>query len=195
MRAGVSLFAVAALTAALIATAVDAGDRVPASWTVGATVAGVVVQIIDGDTLRVRDVAGSADVRLHGIDAPESDQRCTTAAGAAFLCGEAAARQLADLLGASPVSCSSSRLHGICLAGVPVRCEVLGVDRRWQRPVARCFQGATDLAREMVRRGYARSSYSHDYDLLAIGARLQSRGLWAGTWEDPASHRRQHGAR
>lgn len=194
MHAGVSVFAFAALSSALIAAA-DAGERAPASWTVGATVAGVVVQIIDGDTVRVRDASGSADVRLHGIDAPETDQKCTTAAGVEFLCGEAAARQIADLLGAAPIPCSSSRLHGFCLAGVPVRCEVLGLDRRWQRPVARCFQGATDLAREMVRRGYARSSYSHDYDLLAIGARLQGRGLWAGTWEDPASHRRRQGAK
>lgn len=195
MRARSSIIALAALSSILPDTAASAVERAPASWTVGATITGTVVQIVDGDTLRVQDASGFADVRLHGIDAPEYDQRCTDAAGADFRCGDAAARQLAELLGTPPSSCASSKMHGFCVSGVPVRCEVLGLDRRWQRPVARCHLGATDLAREMVRRGYARSAYSHDYDLLAIGARLQRRGLWSGAWIDPAAYRRQAAGR
>ena len=45
--------------------------------------AGELVRVIDGDTLKM----GSDRIRLWGIDAPESRQKCRDGNGAAFTCG------------------------------------------------------------------------------------------------------------
>ena len=52
--------------------------------TIGITDRAVV--IVDGDTLRIGDVA----YRLNGIDAPEAGQKCLTERGKRWACGEAA---------------------------------------------------------------------------------------------------------
>ena len=183
------------LTAATLITQApapaQAADRAPPEWKAGATVSGTVIQVIDGDTLRVRSSGGLADVRLHGLDAPEYNQQCTNSTGAPFQCGAEATAQMVGILRATATACASGHMHGTCLAGTgaPITCQVLDLDRKWGRPVARCFFGQTDVARELVSRGYARSAYSHDYDLIAATARFQRRGLWSGTWTDPAAVR------
>ena len=168
-----------------------AADRAPPEWKKGATISGTVVQVIDGDTLRIRSPGGLADARLHGLDAPEFNQTCTRPNGTQFSCGAEATTQMVDILRATTAACPSGHMHGACLtgAGAPIKCEVLDLDRKWGRPVARCFFGPTDVARELISRGYARASYSHDYDLIAASARFQRRGLWSGTWTDPAEFR------
>ena len=57
-------------------------------------------RVIDGDTLEV----GSARVRLYGIDAPESAQRCRSG-GRTWSCGREAARALARRIGSRPIEC------------------------------------------------------------------------------------------
>lgn len=59
---------------------------------------------IDGDTIAI---AGE-HVRLHGIGAPESDQECTDATGAVYLCGERATRALRALIDGQTVSCQQT---------------------------------------------------------------------------------------
>ncbi|MCW2240693.1 thermonuclease family protein [Azospirillum canadense] len=179
------------LTVATVVAPALALDRAPPEWRIGATVTGAVIQVIDGDTLRVRSGGGLADVRLHALDAPEANQTCARPTGVSFQCGAEATAQMVDILHATAAACPSGHMHGTCLAGsgVPISCEVLDLDRRWGRPVARCFLGPTDVARELVVRGYARASYAQDYVLLAAAARFQKRGLWSGTWIDPAAVR------
>lgn len=58
-----------------------------------------VASVIDGDTL---DIHG-ARIRLHGMDAPESAQRCRRANGTSWACGREASFALADLIGRKTV--------------------------------------------------------------------------------------------
>ena len=51
------------------------------------------VRVVDGDTIRL----GAHRIRLHGIDAPESDQACLDPQGASWACGDAATERLSDL--------------------------------------------------------------------------------------------------
>jgi len=97
---------------------------------------------------------GRVEVRLGGLDAPERDQPGGTEATA----------MLAALIGAGPV-----------------RCDVL--DRgRWGRPIVRCTAGALDLARAMVRRGFAavHPDYEQTYARDQAAARRAGAGLWGG---------------
>ncbi len=60
-----------------------------------------VPSVTDGDTLRF----GSQRIRLHGIDAPESKQRCR-AGGKTWACGAAATRALRERIVGRPVECA-----------------------------------------------------------------------------------------
>lgn len=164
--------------------------RAPSDWVPGTTHTITVYQVIDADTLRGRGKTGVADVRLHGVEAPEWNQPCKDANGKQFICGQSATEQMVDILKATAVPCPSARMHGTCVkGGLPVECTVLDLDRRWGRPVAKCVAGRKDVAKELISRGYARAKYAHDYVPLAATARFTKRGLWAGTFPDPAEFR------
>ena len=46
--------------------------------------------VLDGDTFKINNIP----IRLHGIDAPETDQSCQDADGKSYRCGELAKRQM-----------------------------------------------------------------------------------------------------
>ena len=54
-----------------------------------------VASVIDGDTIEIH----GKRIRLNGIDAPESGQRCQNARGTAWRCGQQAALALSDRIG------------------------------------------------------------------------------------------------
>ena len=89
--------------------------------------------MLDGDSLAL---AGE-DIRLFGIDAPESRQVCRDGAGRPYRCGRAAARALAA-----------------ATAGRTVACTRLERDR-YHRQVALCTADGRDLGDTMVRAGHA----------------------------------------
>jgi len=127
------------------------------------------VRAIDGDTL---DLAGQR-IRLHGIDAPEAGQGCTTAAGALWACGAAATAALARLA-VGPVACRQ-------------------VDRdRYGRIVALCRAGGQDLGAALVEGGWAVAyrRYSRRYVGAEGVARRHRRGLWRGAFVVPHDWRR-----
>lgn len=123
--------------------------------------------IVDGDSL---EVSGER-VRLSGIDAPEALQMCTRASGR-WPCGREAERALERLIGGAVVSCDAS-----------------GTDR-FDRRLATCFSGDTNLNLEMVRRGWAvpNSAYFHEADL----AKEQRLGIWQGEFQYPDEWRRDN---
>ncbi|QFU17045.1 thermonuclease family protein [Microvirga thermotolerans] len=122
---------------------------------------------LDGDTIRI----GESRIRLKGIDAPELDQSCMRGE-TPVLCGEKARDTLLGLI-----------------LNQHVECRIAGHDR-YQRQLARCYVKGEDIGARMVAEGCA-VSYG-DYRLLEAKARLQSRGIWATTFERPQEWRRRH---
>lgn len=126
--------------------------------------------VIDGDTI---DVAG-VRVRLEGIDAPETDQRCRDKEGRDYLCGVSSTNGLKALIGGDPVSCRRS-----------------GKDT-YGRTLAVC-SGANgkELNSELVKLGLAVAfrRYSDRYAAVENAARAARDGLWAGSFEHPGCFR------
>lgn len=124
--------------------------------------------VIDGDTLKL----GNERIRLHGIDAPESQQRCTDG----WQAGEEARRALA----------------GLVSAGAP-SCEKVTTDR-YGRTVAVCRVNGKDIDGEMVRRGlaWAYTRYSVRYVPEETLARVERVGVHARTCTLPADWRAQN---
>lgn len=104
---------VASVIAALVFIALSAADVKAGDQQAILTGRAVVV---DGDTLEIQ----GRRIRLHGVDAPESDQTCMTANKGAWRAGQASALALANHLGAAPVLCrptgaqSYNRIIAVC---------------------------------------------------------------------------------
>ena len=121
------------------------------------------------DTLRVSGTA----IRLTGIDAPESEQRCGKGARA-WRCGAAAEAALSRLVSGRSVTCS---LSGSDEAG---------------RALGQCAIGDKDVGAELVRHGhvFAEGSILVRYAGQEREARAAKAGLWAtGDAERPADYR------
>jgi endonuclease YncB( thermonuclease family) len=130
-------------------------------------------RVIDGDSI---EIAG-ARIRLFGIDAPEAGQDCRDAEGRTYSCGRDAANALAALIAGGSVTCTPAEVD------------------RYNRDVAVCTADGTDLSEAMVRAGHALDYARHSggrYAAAERAARDARRGLWAGSFDQPASWRRQH---
>lgn len=127
------------------------------------------LRVIDGDTIDV----GETRIRLHGIDAPERGQPCSTLGDQDWGCGDWVTRQVRDRF-----------------EGQTARCEALDHDSEG-RLIARCNVGGQDIARVLVQEGlaYAYRKYSMDYDLDEKAAFVADRGLHGFTLESPARYR------
>lgn len=127
------------------------------------------IRVIDGDTIDV----GDTRVRLHGIDAPERGQPCTTLTGQNWACGDWVTRQVQDRF-----------------AQAQARCEPVDRDR-YGRLVARCFVQGVDIAEVMVREGwvFAYRKYSMDYDLAEKQAAVADLGIHGFVMQSPARYR------
>lgn len=149
----------AAIAAALVLAALGAQD-LPL---LGAPFVGT-ASVIDGDTI---DLHGQR-IRFFGIDAPESRQTCQRD-GKDYLCGKEASMALADLIGTQTVTCKKKDKDP------------------YQRIVAICWAGETELNRWMVANGYAVAyrHYSARYVPEEADARAAHRGLWSGAFEMP----------
>jgi len=131
-------------------------------------------QVIDSGTIEI----ARRRIRLYGIDAPDPQQRCDGLDGRSWACGLRAAAYLHELVGGRRIACIAH-----------------GRDRDGDT-VATCFDGAADLARAMVRAGYAIALpyVTEDYVADESAARTQAVGMWSGRFETPAGWRRTHGA-
>lgn len=120
--------------------------------------------VIDGDTLEIHGTR----IRLHGIDAPESDQLCSVGRKKSR-CGQKSALALADKIGSRTVSC-----------------DPRDVDR-YNRVVAVCSAGGEDLNAWMVASGWAIAYryYSTDYIQQEEKASASKLGIWQGDFVPP----------
>jgi endonuclease YncB( thermonuclease family) len=127
--------------------------------------------VIDSDTIEIH----GERIRLWGIDAVESGQRCTLD-GKPWRCGRDA----------------SMALDGF-LDGVTVKCEHRDRDR-FGRTVATCEAREIDVRRWMVFQGWALDyeCYSNgEYAGAQAAAKSAKRGLWVGEFEPPWEWRRR----
>lgn len=133
--------------------------------------------VIDGDTIEI----GGERIRLNGVDAPESWQRCTKA-GKEYRCGKEAAVALDEWLAASR----------------PTRCEFVERDR-YKRFVGICFRAdGASVADWLVRNGWALDwpRYSDgEFAEAQEEARGAKRGVWRGAFEQPCEARAKRAKR
>lgn len=127
--------------------------------------------VVDGDGLEIE----GRKIRLFGIDAPETGQHCERDGGLRWPCGQYATVELDRVAG-----------------GRRLRCQVKAVDA-YERPVAICYHGESDIAAEQVRGGWAVAyrRYSERYVDLEDEARRARRGVWQGRFEKPWDWRRR----
>lgn len=155
---------------AVIAHVLQPPPRAPGEPVIGRA------RVVDGDSLEIAGVR----VRLHGIDAPERDQDCRDGYGQTYSCGRAATRALADAIAGRSVTC------------IPVQVD------QYDRDIARCTVDDADLGEIMVRGGHALDYARHSRGRYAAAereARAARRGIWAGTFEAPATWRQLNATR
>jgi endonuclease YncB( thermonuclease family) len=126
--------------------------------------------VTDGDTIEIH----GQDIRLHGIDAPESRQRCYRPDGSLWRCGQKAALALDRRIGNGPVRCTWSEKD------------------RYGRLIGTCYRQGRDLNAWMVANGWAMAyrRYSRDYVPEEQAARRHDRGIWNGEFVPPWDWRR-----
>ena len=132
-----------------------------------------VAKVTDGDTIRI----ANERVRLHGIDAPELQQKCGTEAGELYQCGQTASEKLRETIGNQPVDC-----------------QFLERDR-YNRIIGTCFNATgKNIQSWMVEEGWAVAyrRYSTRYVEEETAAREARRGIWRGSFTMPWIWRRQN---
>lgn len=128
------------------------------------------LHIYDGDTIAIQ----GQRIRLKGMDTPETQQNCSID-DKDYSCGRNATAELRRLIGNQTVTCTAD-----------------GRDQ-YDRILAFCKAGETDLNRAMVEQGWA-VSYGL-YQREEAQARKNKRGLWAGEFERPGKWRRENQSR
>lgn len=125
--------------------------------------------VVDGDTIRI----GETSIRLTGIDAPERDQKCE-GQSSTYSCGREATRALQKLIANKPVTCRGWQTD--------IYDRLLAVCSRSDR-----IKSGKFLNSQMVLNGWAVSApdYRAEEDL----ARSAKRGIWAGSFKNPADWR------
>ncbi|WP_300589040.1 thermonuclease family protein [Marivita sp.] len=128
-----------------------------------------IIRVVDGDTFKI----GGTTVRLHAIDAPETDQMCGDANSPAWACGDWVRSETRALY-----------------EGRSARCTALDTDQ-YGRTVAKCSVDGQDVGERLVREGlaFAYRQYGMDYDLAEKGAAVNGRGLHATGVMSPAAFR------
>jgi endonuclease YncB( thermonuclease family) len=126
--------------------------------------------VVDGDTIEIH----GERVRLYGIDAPESAQRCLSGS-LPYRCGLRAALALSDM---------TSRRH--------IDCECRGRDR-YRRHLAVCRVSGLDLAAWLVREGYAVAMRRYSMRYVLEEEAAARKGLWSGSFEMPWDWRSRQG--
>lgn len=114
--------------------------------------------LIDGDTLEI----DGTRYRINAIDAPEYGQKCPRVGGGTWNCGEASLDALQRLVSGQAVTCAER-------------------DRDdYQRVIATCYAGDTDVGEALVQEGlaWAYVRFSDEYVAQEAAARAGQIGVW-----------------
>lgn len=126
--------------------------------------------VTDGDTIKI---SGKL-IRLEGIDAPETKQRCRDAAAKNYGCGLAATAALKNKIGRNSITCKGTTRD------------------RYGRLLGTCYLDELDLNGWLVQNGYALAyrRYSKRYIAKEKEARETGSGLWSGEFVVPWNWRK-----
>lgn len=140
------------------------------NYSYGKTIIGK-VKIIDGDTIYIKN----NKIRLHGIDAPESNQTCAINFQD-WYCGKQSTDELKKLINKQDV-----------------QCLINDVDI-YNRYVAICFINQTNINQWMVKNGWAIAYryYSIDYVNDEKFARENKLGIWKSEFIEPYLYRKKN---
>ena len=129
-------------------------------------------RVIDGDTIKI----GKSRIRLHGIDAPESKQRCKDKKLNYWLCGQAATKALRKKINNRVVECFSDKKD------------------KYKRHIAICSVDGMSLNQWLVLNGWAIAYryYSTDYILEEKYARDNKLGIWKSEFLKPYQYRKNN---
>ncbi len=121
--------------------------------------------VIDADTLDIH----SQRIRLVGVDAPESKQKCLDPSGVLYRCGAEAANALSDWINRNPVTCVSE-----------------GHDR-YNRTLGKCSVRGDSVQNWLVSTGHAVAyrAYSKEFVPAEDAARTAHTGIWSGEFVMP----------
>ncbi len=131
-----------------------------------------VPHIVNGDAVSF----GKTHIRLAAISAPGLEQLCLDRSGEHWTCGLTARDELAKYLGTKPWSCQTTRAD------------------RYGRSVAKCTVNGEDIAKWVVKSGWAVAvtRISHDYEADEAEAKAAKAGLWSGAFIAPPDWRRRN---
>ncbi len=128
-------------------------------------------KVIDGDTIHIN----KNKIRLHAIDAPETNQLCNKNSKV-WNCGLESTKFLKELIGNNKIECITK-----------------GKDR-YNRFIGICYKDNLDLNSAMVLNGWAIAYryYSKDYIEEEEEAKRDKKGIWIGDFEEPYLFRKKN---
>ena len=128
-------------------------------------------KVVDGDTIHI----GLNKIRLHGIDAPETNQTCKKN-NTTWPCGKESAKALINFINNQKVIC-----------------DVKGTDK-YKRYISVCFVNNWDINKFMVKNGWAIAYryYSKDYTESEDKAKKNKVGIWQGPFQEPYLFRKNN---
>jgi len=128
-------------------------------------------KIIDGDTIHI----GINKIRLHGIDAPETNQECTINEET-WDCGIKSTLALKNFI-----------------LDKEVYCEIIDIDQ-YKRFVGICFVDNENMNKYMVSNGWAIAYryYSTLFIEDEVMAQKNKLGIWQGTFIEPYLFRKNY---
>ena len=127
--------------------------------------------VIDGDTIHIK----SNKIRLHGIDAPETNQTCKVD-NQDWFCGKQSTKELKKLISNQEVKCTTNDVD------------------IYNRFVAICYVNEININQWMVKSGWAIAYryYSTDYIIEEKYARDNKLGIWKSEFMKPYAYRQQN---
>jgi endonuclease YncB( thermonuclease family) len=158
------LWAAPALLGIAVVLAPMDGEAAPARKGLPASVSGT-ASVIDADTLEI----AKQRIRLVGVDAPESGQKCLDANRKFVRCGSISANALDKWINRNPVTCAIEDKD------------------RYGRLLGKCSARGENMQEWLVTNGYAIAyrAYSTAYVAAELKARKARAGVWAGEFIPP----------